>query len=555
MNDDTYGRIAARLDGLDRRRFLKFATTGAVMGTAATAGCTGSDDDGGGDGGNDPADAPDPDDRTEGGTLVWGHSETSQQLDIHTLQTAASSRFLRSVHEPLVGLNHGLEPTTDTATNSPGLAEDWEVGDDRRTYTFTLRAGVTFHDGTELTSADVKYSFDRIRDPETGAANRDTFEVAGEPNVEAIETPDDRTVVIRLREVYHPFVRQLTDLSSAIIPEGSGPDQSDDPVGTGPFQFDFREQGDRARLAAYEDYWGEGPYLDAVEERTVTDQEQRITSLEVGDYDFINDIPLVRIDEIVESPDLQTETWTPLSFAFLNLNNAAEPFDDRDFRAAMDYAIDKEELVEGALFGHGHPIASPSFPDDPFRNDDLEVREQDHDRVAELLAASPYDPDDYQFTFKVSTNYPWHVDAAEIIRDHLLDAGLDVEIQTFTWGDWLNEVIANQDFRVAMVNFFGAWEAHGLYNDLWATDGFFNFRNVSIEAFDREMDAARRAESDAEAADHYREAQRIIHERVPDVMLWFRDGSVAAEPTVGGVDELVSPEGTMLNFRDAWLDD
>lgn len=559
-DNDRYTEIAEQYDQPNRRRFLKFATTGAAMGTAGLAGCLGDDE---------PADTDDDDtvaetdddgaevdaEAEDGGTLVWGHSETTQQLDIHTQETAASSRFLRSVHETLVGLSHELEPTTDPNTNSPGLAADWEISEDRRTYTFTLREGVTFHDGSDLTSDDVKYTFERIMDPDTGAANRQTFEVGGESNVEAIETPGDLTVEVHLEEVFHPFLRQLTDLASAIIPEGSGPEQGNTPVGTGPFAFDFRDQGDQARLEAFDEYWGEGPSLNAVEERTVTDQEARITGVEVGDLNLINDIPLVRFDDIVDDPNLDTETWTPLSFAFLNMNNAEEPFDDPEFRVGMDYAIDKDALVQGALFGNGFPIASPSYPDDPFRNDELEVREQDYDRAAEHFESSDYDPDDYELVFKVSTNYPWHVDAAEIIRDHLIGAGLDVEIQTFTWGDWLNEVIANQDFRLAMVNFFGAWEAHELYNDLWGTGGFFNFRNVSIEAFDERMDAARAAESDEEAADHYKEAQSILHEEVPDVLLWFRDGSLAAKPEVGNIDQLVGPEGTMLNFRDAWLDE
>lgn len=548
MNDNsTYERIAAELhaDTASRRRFMRYATAGAMMGTAGLAGCIGDDDD------TDEETPPD----GLSGTLVWGHSETSQRLDVHTLQTAASSRFLRSVHESLVGLSEDLVPTTDPTTNSPGLAADWEVSEDRLSYTFTLREGVTFHDGSELTSDDVVYSFERIMDPDTGAANRNTFEVGGESNVEAIEAPDDMTVEIHLHDVYHPFLHQLTDNSSAIIPADSGPEQSSTPIGSGPYQFDFRDQGDQAMLVAFEDYWGDGPHLEAVNERTVTEPETRITSLEVGNFHVINDIPLVQIDDVAADPNLQTETWTPLSFAFLNMNNAVEPFDDRDFRVAMDFAIDKDALVEGALFGHGHPIATPSFPTDPFRNDDLDPREQDYDEAAALFESSPYDPDDYELVFKVSTNYPWHVDAAEIIRDHLLGAGLNVEIQTFTWTDWLTEVIANQDYRLAMVNFFGAWEAHELYRELWGTGGFFNFRNVSIEAFDEEMDAARRAESDDEARGHYHEAQRILYDNVPDVLLWFRDGSLAADPAVGNVDQLVDPSGTMLNFRDAFLDE
>ena len=160
---------------IDRRRFLKATGLAGAGGMTAMAGCAGGDDseeptdgtDGGSDEDGEDTTTTDPGEIQEGGTLVWGHSEVTQNLDIHQTATASTGRFLNSVYDPLIGLTRDLELSTDPDIASPGLATDWEISDDLMTYTFTLREGVTFHDSSELTAEDVKYSYDRVADPET----------------------------------------------------------------------------------------------------------------------------------------------------------------------------------------------------------------------------------------------------------------------------------------------------------------------------------------------------------------------------------------------------
>ncbi|PSQ07166.1 ABC transporter substrate-binding protein [Halobacteriales archaeon QS_6_71_20] len=544
---------------VDRRRFLRATGLAGAGGVTAIAGCAGG---GGGEGeGTDgtgettddgtPTDTVDPDDIREGGTLVWGHSEVTQNLDIHQTATASTGRFLNSVYDSLVGLTRDLELSTDPNVASAGLASDWEVGDDLTTYTFTLREGVTFHDGTELTAEDVKYSYDRIADPDTGAIMQFVF-----GSTESVEVEDDYTVVINQSEVYQPLLRQLAFSGTSIVPADSGDRLGEEPVGTGPFRFVTRQQGNRAELEAFDDYWADGPYLDAVEERTVTDPDSRLTGIQEGSYDLINDIPLDDIDDVTDdgSDDVETRTWSPLSWAFLNMNNDEPPFDDADFRKAVDFCIDKGALVEGALFGNGEPTASPSFPASAFRNEEISPREQDFDRAAELFEQSDYAVDEFDLTFKVTTNYPWHVDAATIMQQFFQQAGLSVEIQQLQWSDWLSQVFANRDFTLSMVNFFTFWEPAYLYTSLWTSDGSFNFRGYASDEYDRAVADAAQASGREEAVPLYREAQSIIHEDVPDVMLWFRDGTLAAKDTVRGLDTILSPNNSELDFGRVWMD-
>jgi peptide/nickel transport system substrate-binding protein len=552
-NSDTTDDTTVPTD-LNRRHFLK--ATGLAGGMATIAGCSSGGgespetDSSGSGGNNSPTATADPGEIQEGGTLVWGHSEVTQNLDIHQTATASTGRFLDSVYQSMVGLTRDLELSTDTDIANRGLASNWEVSDDLLTYTFTLRKGVMFHDGTEVTAEDVKYSYDRIANPDTGAIMQFVFS-----RTESVEVEDDYTVVINQSDAYQPFLRQLAFSGTSIVPAGSGDQLGETPVGTGPFRFVMRQQGNRAELEAFEDFWAEGPYLDGIEERTITDPDSRLTGIQEGNFDVINDIPLDDINDITgnSNDDIVTQTWSPLSWAFLNLNNTKPPFDDPDFRRAMDFCIDKQGLVDGALFGNGEPTASPSFPNSPFRNNQLAPREQNFDRAAELFEQSAYSVDEFDLTFKVTTNYPWHVDAATIMQQYFQQAGLNVEIQQLQWSDWLSQVFANRDFRLSMVNFFTFWEPAYLYTSLWSSNGSFNFRGYASEEYDQALVDAAQASGREDAIPLYQEAQSIIHEDVPDVMLWFRSGTLAAKDSVNGSGSVLSPNNSELDFGRVWL--
>ena len=531
---------------IDRRAFVHFAAAGAAAGLA---GCGGGDG-GGNEGGNDDNQQATQGTTTgpqEGGKLIWGHSETVQGLDMMTVAAASTDRLTNNIYDTLLGVGENLAPTTDRGVINPGLAESYEISEDRTSYTFTLREGVKFHDGATLTSEDVKYSFNRIKS--------DGLISFAFQNIDSIETPDDRTVVVNLTQVYQPFLTFVAYCKAPIIPVDSGPDQNTNPIGTGAFKFVSRQQGNKTVLEAFDDYWGEGPYIDTLEERTVTDPDTRLTGIQEGTYHFINDIPLDDMDNILNNSNdnLQTRSWDPLSWAYINMNNTEPPFDDKQFRKAIAFAIDQEEVIEGALFGHGRPTATPSYPNSFERNNELQPREQDFERAQSLLDQSSYNPEDFDITFKVTTNYPWHIDAATIIQQYFSQIGLSVEIEQLQWSDWLSQVFVNSEFRLSFLNFFHQWPPQILYKLQWYTDNAYNFRGYSSEQFDQAIDNAVAATSREEAAQSYKQAQEILHEDVPDIFMWYRDGTLVAGPDVGGLDRAVHPNKSDLNFEEVWL--
>ncbi len=480
---------------------------------------------------------------TRGGTLIWGHSETTQNLDIHQTGTASTLRLLQNVHDSIV--------TVDSSFNViPSLAESFEESADGLTYTFRLLPDVQFHNGKTVTAADVKYSFERVKNPDTGAVNFEVFN-----DVAEILTPDERTIVVKMSGVNAPFLGRLAELGAGVvIPEGSGDTQGTLPIGAGPFKFISREFGNEVQLERFDDYWQEPAYVDKIISREVTEPTVRLTGLRTGEMHIINDIPLDRVDQLTNEGEFQVHTWFPLSWAFLNFNHKREPYNDRRVRLAFDYMIDKEVLVQGALWGQGKVTASPSFPNSPSRNNSLTARPQDLDKARGLLQEAGFGPGELEFVFKVTTNYPWHIEASQIMQEWFREAGVKVEIQQLTWSDWLSQVWVNRDFDVSMMNFFTLWEPDFLYYSLWHSTGAFNYRNVNDPMLDGMAEQARVTVDKAERNAIYKDIQQRIYDECHDVVLWFRNGTLGAQKSIGGLDQLVHPNGSNLNFRKIWLE-
>jgi D-galactose transport system substrate-binding protein len=478
----------------------------------------------------------------KGGTLIWGHSETTQNLDMHQTGTASTGRVLQNVHDSIVTVDKDLNVI-------PNLAESYEISDDGTVYTFKLRDDVMFHNGKKMTSEDVKYSFERCKDPATGAVNFEVFN-----NVTGIETPDDTTVVVTLDKVNAPFIFRLAENGAGVVmPAGSGDEQGNTPIGCGPFKFVRREFGNEVELERFDDYWDGPAYLDKVIAREITEPTVRLTGLRTGELHMINDIPADRITEIEAEEGLQVVSWFPLNWDFVNFNHDFEPFKDPKVREAFDYMIDKEALLEGALWGQGKVTASPSYPTSASYNHDLKQRPQDIEKAKALLAEAGYGPGELSVVFKATTNYPYHIEAAQIMLEWFRMAGVDATIEQLTWSDWLSQVWVDKDFQISMMNFFTLWEPDFLYYSMWNTEGAFNYRKISHPKVD-ELTAKARVTTDPQArAEVYKEVQKIVHDETLDVLLWFRNGTIGAQPAVQGLDTIVHPNGSNLNFHKVWL--
>ena len=183
----------------------------------------------------------------------------------------------------------------------------------------------------------------------------------------------------------------------------------------------------------------------------------------------------------------------------------------------------------------------------------MKSRPQDLDKAQALLAEAGYGPGKLNLIFKVTTNYPYHVEASQIMVEWFRAAGINMKIEQLTWADWLSQCWTNRDFQITMMNFFTLWEPDFLYYSLWNQKGAFNYRNIKDAEIDALTQKARETADPAARSDLYKQVQQRIFDQAHDVILWFRNGSLGAQKSVGGLDTVVHPNGSNLNFHKVWL--
>lgn len=332
-------------------------------GTTAT-----EEDDGGGDDGATSSGEP-----TVGGTFVAAIAEDLDATDPHRTSGETGPVWLSLIFETLLGVD-------ENATVVPGLAESWEVSEDGLTYTFTLREGVTFHNGRELTAEDVKFNYERIADPETGAASTAIFGV-----VDAIEAPDDRTVVLNLTA---PNGALLSDLALqgrlGIVAPESYDDGGDivEFIGTGPYAYGSYTVNDRLVLERYADYWGEPAYIETIEVRIVPDASARLAALASGEIDFAWNVPPQQATAEAESGSFSLQEFPQNRGNFFAINPDKAPFDDVEVRRAMHLAVSRDDIA--AAGWNGFALAN----DQPFGESSFWYVERDTRTTADIAAAT-----------------------------------------------------------------------------------------------------------------------------------------------------------------------
>jgi peptide/nickel transport system substrate-binding protein len=382
----------------------------------------------------------------------------------------------------------------------PGLAERWEVSPDGKTYTFHLRRGVKFHDGTDLDSADVKFSLDRARGPDSTNASKGFF-----APIEAVETPDPATAVVRLSRPNGLFLFNMGSGDAAIVAPESAAGNKQKPVGTGPFAFSRWVPGDRVELVRNPAYREPGmPKLDRVAFRFITDPAAQLNAIRAGDVDSFplfssfESVPVFEADRNFRVTVGTTEGETILAF-----NHRRKPFDDVRVRRAISHAIDRQEIVEGAQFGYGTPIGSHFAPHREGYVDLTATYAHDAAKARALLAEAGL-PSGFKATLKLPP--PGYARrGGEIVAAQLAKVGIQVELIPMEWAQWLEQVHRGHDFDMTIVS-----HVEPLDIDIYNRDPYyFGYRSEPFAAVMKELDdtldPARRTEL-------YGKAQRILAE-------------------------------------------
>lgn len=459
--------------------------------------------------------------QTPPGVLVVGQIAEPKSLDPATVTANNDFRIVFNIYDGLVRYKSG------TLEVEPALATSWDISEDGSEYTFSLREGVTFHDGSPFNAEVVKFNFDRVLDESHPFYDTGPFPLSFMVGaIEGVEVIDDLTVKFTLNGPYAPFLSNLAYSPGLIVSkagvESMGAEFGRNPSGTGPFKFVEWRSNEAVVVEANPDYWDGAPSLQAVVFRPITDANTRTAEMLAGGIDVMVEVPPVALSEFQSDDYVVVEQAGPHVW-FLILNAKEGPFANKLVRQAANYAVNKESLVNDVLEGTAEVAAGPTPPAFAWAyNDSLEPYPYDPDKARELIAEAG--AEGAELTFYVTEGGSGMLDPIAMgtaIQADLEAVGFDVTIETYEWNTFLGEVNPGLEGKADMAEM--AWMTNdpdtlpflALRTGAWPDAGGFNSGYYSNPEVDTLLEAARVATDQDERAALYQEMQVIVQEDAP----------------------------------------
>ncbi|WP_062014610.1 ABC transporter substrate-binding protein [Aureimonas sp. AU4] len=402
----------------------------------------------------------------------------------------------------------GLTRIDENGQVLPQLATEWAVSDEGRTVTFTLREGVRFQNGVAFDSSTAKFTLDRARGEGSINPQKQFF-----TKIRAVETPDPRTLVLRLAEPSGDLLYHLAWPAAVMVEPSSAETNRSAPVGTGPFRLAEWRQGDRLRLERIPNYWGPAPALREAEFRFINDPQAQAAALRSGAVDAFPEFGAPElVEELKREERLSVVVGNTELKVVAGMNARRKPFDDARVRRALMMAVDRAAVIEGAWSGLGTPIGSHYTPNDPGYVDLANHVPYDPQAAKRLLAEAGY-PDGFETTIR-TPQMSYATRSAEVLQALLAEIGVTLRIVPTEFpAVWVEQVLKGHDFDMTIV-------AHGepLDLDIYARpDYYFGYRNP---AFDHTIAKAGRTLDDADRFALYGKAQRILADDLPALYLF-----------------------------------
>lgn len=432
--------------------------------------------------------------------------DIEDSLDPHEVLAAGTKEILFNVYEGLV------KPDSE-GNLIPAVAGQHEISEDRKTYTFTLREGIKFHDGSLVTVEDIQYSIEKCADIE----NRNPS-IAAFLNVKEVRIKNDTQVEIELFEPDTDFLVNLSTVSAAIIPKNNA-DSTHNAIGTGPYRYLSRSPQENIKMEAFVDYWGQKAEIQNVTFKICANADTIVMELEGGSIDMFARLTPSQVAAL-NTENFEVLEGTMNLVQALYLNNAAEPFQDVRVRQALCYAVNKDEVLSFVSDGKGTPIGSSMFPTfGKYYMEELnDAYPQNIEKAKELLSEAGY-PDGFSFTIQVPSNYQQHVDTAQVLSEQFKAINVDAQIQLVDWDTWLSEVYSNRNFEATVIGVDApALTARDLLDRFVSTAGD-NFINFSSATYDEAYASACAETDDAKQTEYYKTCQTILSDAAANVYL------------------------------------
>ncbi|MCP4209095.1 MAG: ABC transporter substrate-binding protein [Shimia sp.] len=459
------------------------------------------------------------------GTLAAHAAQTditvAMQLEPpHLDPTSAAAGAIDSVL--YANVFEGLTRFASDGSVTPGLAKSWEISEDGLTYTFMLNDGVTFHDGSAMDGEDVKFSLDRARAEESANAQKALFE-----GITDVTVVDPLTVKVTLDGPNGDFLFNMAWGDAVIVAPESIDDIKTTPIGTGAFKFADWVQGDKITLTRNDAYWGTPATLTDVTFKFISDPTAAMAAMMAEDIDVFAGFPTPEaLPQFEADPRFQVLVGNSEGETILSTNNKMPPLDDVKVRKAIAHAIDRQAIIDGAMFGLGTPIGTHFAPHHPDYVDLTGNSAYDPELSKKLLAEAGY-PDGFTTTLKLPPpSYARR--GGEIIAAQLRAVGINTEISNLEWAQWLEQVFRGKDFGVTIVS-------HTEPNDIGIyarPDYYFQYDNPQFQQI---MDTLNKATIPAERSALRKVAQTMIAEDYVNGYLFQLAYPTVAKASVQGL--------------------
>lgn len=480
-----------------------------------------------------------------GKKLVIGRANDSVSLDPSCTTDLGSFKVTVNILETLVKYENGGEQIV------PCLAESWKSSEDGLTWVFKLRQGVRFHDGTVFNAQSVVFNFQRWMDDKNpyhkGSFSYWNFIFGGFPGyVKSVTALTDYSLEIRLNKPYAPFLSALAmpvfGIASPEAIEKYGENLSEHPVGTGPFIFESWERNKSIILLRNDKYWNGTAKVGEVEFRVIPSSKERLEELRQGSIHIADYLSPEDMDDVKYDPNLYWYLRPSFNVGYMAMNNEKPPFNRREIRIAINYAIDKDKLIEEVFDNLAKPATTYIPPSLWGYNESLETYEYDPEKSRQILAEAGF-PNGFKTTLWVMDGardyFPKPLKAARFIKENLKKVNIDVEIKVFNWNEYLTRV-NNGEHEMALIGWTGDYmdPDNFLYTMLASENakrglgGNYSFyRN---NAADQLLAQARQTTNMVFRRSLYRSLQEIVNYDAPSVPLVHTMPVLASRLSVKG---------------------
>lgn len=476
-----------------------------------------------------------------GGVLRVGVQGDPTELDPHLVVLDAASLVTDLVYEGLVHEDASLVP-------QPLLAESWEISADGLTYTFALRQGVVFHNGRALIADDVVYSFDRVMNPDTGSPW-----VSYTDTIDTVDAPDDATVAFTLSSPDASFLAKLCRRGLTVVPkeevEANG-DMKQVMVGTGPFTFTEYVPNSTLTLGRNEQYWLEGrPYLDGLEIQIIPEDTSRTTALVSDTVDFIEAVPHKDVITLEASNDLALTGNQATNLRWIVFNVRKEPFNNKQIRQTIARGIDRQSIIDAAVFGYGTPLYG-MYPSDYWAGYEGEIPAADPEGAAEAISEAAL-PEKFNPGILTWGEYDFLSNTSVVVQEQLRKMGVSSEIDPQENAIYLERYFGG-DFDIAVMGAGGYIDPNDFMQQSLGTDGPTNAAGFSSDELDELMAEGLLEQDQEKRKAIYQRCQEVIIEEAPWIMLYTSNTFEGMRANVKGFTHSLS--GSFHALRETWIE-